>query len=219
MTTQHVATPEGEQDNGQETRQKRPIDRSSGFIWLFLAVIIGAGAYIIGQRPPATTTVWTPVRDLPVYHLITAADVITKTVPVSAAPEKPVSASVAPDLRYAQQPLTAGQAIQESQIVPVSSQTLISDTVPVSLPATPAMAFNGRLAPGAIVTVWTVTDTGQAQPLLDEALVLDVQKVEMQSESDENAFPYVVVLAVPRPKQAELLTTIATGSLMLTLAP
>lgn len=219
MTSESEAASKNVLENNQATIPKRPLDWASLLIWLALVVIIGVSAYAISQRPATTTIVWAPVRDLPAYHLITTADVITKTVAVSAAPVKPVSASDALDLRYTRQPLAVGQVIQESQLLPAASRELVSDTALVSLPATPAMAFNGRLAAGTIVTVWTVTNTGQAQPLLNEALVLDVQKVEGQSESEENAFPYVVVLAVPRPKQAELLTAMATGSLMFTLTP
>jgi hypothetical protein len=95
----------------------------------------------------------------------------------------------------------------------------VVDTIVVSIPATAAMTYNRQLAPGAIVTVWTITDTGKAEPLLDEVLVLDVQTVEGQSETEDNTLPYVIILAVPSPKRAELITAVAANSLILTLAP
>lgn len=218
-TTQNEAASEVTSPDTAVEPQKQPIDWTSWLIWLSLAVIIGVSAYAISRRQPATTTVWVPIRDLPTYHLIMAADVTTKTTKTSEEPKDVVSTSASLALRYTLQPLLAGRTIQESQLVPVTDTALISDTMPVSIPATAAMAFNGQLAPGAIVTVWTVTDTGKAEPLLAEALVLDVQKVEGQSETEDNTLPYVIVLAVPSPKQAELITAVASDSLILTLTP
>jgi len=218
-TTQNEAASEiSSQDTAVEP-QKQPIDRASWLIWLSLAVIIGVSAYAISRRQPATTTVWVPIRDLPAYHLIMAADVTTKTIKTSEEPKTVVPASTSLALRYTLQPLPAGRTIQESQLVPVTDTALISDTMPVSIPATAAMTYNSQLASGAIVTIWTVTDTGKAEPLLAEALVLDVQQVNGQSEMEGNILPYVIVLAVPSPKQAELITTVASDSLILTLTP
>ncbi|HIP71205.1 MAG TPA: hypothetical protein EYH05_07395 [Anaerolineae bacterium] len=165
------------------------------------------------------TTLYVPEVDLPAYHLIAAADLMTATLPTADFTSKPLLQEADLVGRYTSQPLTAEKPVAAEQLVPAVDEKYVLDTTAVSIPATAAMVYNGQLASGAIITVWKVTDTGQAEPLLNEALVLDVPKVEGQSESEENTFPYVVVLAVPRPKQAELLTAVATGSLTLTLVP
>jgi hypothetical protein len=215
MTMENEALQERGIESASE--QKRPSDQAIWFIWLFLALVGGVLAYTMSQRQPATATVWVPVKDLPAYHLIIATDVITKTVTVSAAASKHVPVSATLDLRYTQQPLFVGQAIQENHLVPAVSSTLASGTVPVSLPATSAMVFNGRLTSGVIVTVWQIADAGKAESLLDKALVLNVQKVEDQGKSEEYAYPYVIVLAVPQSIQVELLTAVTNHTIWFTI--
>lgn len=185
---------------------------------MVLALALGGAFYLFSLKQPVMT-LYVPRKDLPAYHLISASDLMTTTLPTTALPSK--SLQQESDLlgRYTIQSLSSEKPVTEVQLVPAVDEKYVLDTTAVSIPATAAMAYNGRLAAGAIVTVWSVTDAGQAQPLLEEALVLDVQKAEGQGESEEKAFPYVVILAVPKPKQAELLTAVATGSLMLTFTP
>lgn len=183
-------------------------------------IILLAGAGVLWLNANQTIQSLTvPTQNLPAYYLLSAADVTTKVVKNAEIPKDALPVSALAASRYTNQPLASGQTIQESHLLPMTNSALVSDTVPVSIPATPALAFNGQLAPGAMVTVWAITDSGQAEPLIDELLVLDVQKVDGQGETVGNLSPYVIVLAVPRPKQAEVLTAAATGSLSLTLAP
>ncbi len=190
--------------------------------WLLTLVVLAlslGGAFYLYSLEQPVTTLYVPEADLPAYHLIAATDLMTTTLPTAVLASKSPLQETGLVGRYTIQPLTAEKPVAAAQLVPVVDEKYVPDTTAVAIPATAAMVYNGQLASGAIVTVWTVTDTEQAKPLLGEVLVLDVQKVAGQSDTEEKAFPYIVVLAVPRPKQAELLTAVATGSLMLTLTP
>ena len=183
-----------------------------------LALTLSGGLYLRSLDQPMTT-LYVPEIDFPAYYLITAADLMTATLPTAVLPSKSLLQESDLVGRYTMQPLSSEKPVTEAQLVPVVDEKYVMDTAAVSIPASATSVYNGRLTSGAIVTVWSVTGSRQAEPLLDEALVLDVQKVEEQNEAEGNTNPYVVVLAVPRPKQAELLMAVATGSLMLTLTP
>jgi len=197
----------------------RPFDSQKLLMTLVILTLAFGGTVYLNLSEQELTTLVVPANDLPIYHLITASDLMTATLSTAVLPAAPLQQTSELAGRYTSQTLTAEEAVTDAQLVPAVDEKYVLNTTAVSISATAAMAYNGRLAAGAMVTVWTVTDAGQAQPLLEEALVLDVQKAEGQGESEEKAFPYVVILAVPRPKQAELLTAVATGSLMLTFTP
>ncbi|MCA9936796.1 MAG: hypothetical protein KC415_22830 [Anaerolineales bacterium] len=197
----------------------RPFDSQKLLMTLVILTLAFGGTVYLNLSEQELTTLVVPANDLPIYHLITASDLMTATLSTAVLPAAPLQQTSELAGRYTSQTLTAEEAVTDAQLVPAVDEKYVLNTTAVSISATAAMAYNGRLAAGAMVTVWTVTDAGQAQPLLEEVLVLDVQKAEGQGESEEKAFPYVVILAVPRPKQAELLTAVATGSLMLTFTP
>ena len=206
--------------------KKRPMDWTAIVAWLLLIVVIGASAYGISLRRPGTTTVWVSTRDLPVYHLINDSDVATTTVALSDLSADFIPAGVSPIAYYTCQSLVAGKAIRLSQLVFPTDTALARGTVPVSIPATQAMAFNGQLSPGAVITIWSMARSGEsspytAQPLLQRVLVLDVQRVvpEPGKEQEASNPPYVIILAIPIDRQADVLAASARGSLALTLTP
>jgi Flp pilus assembly protein CpaB len=197
----------------------RPLDWQKCLVTLLILVIAAGGAFYLRSLEQSVTTLYIPKADLPAYHLITATDLMTTTLLTADLPSGFLPQEAELVGRYTRQPLTAEKPVTEAQLVPKVDEKYVVDTMVVSIPATAAMTYNSQLAPGAIVTVWTVIDTGRAEPLLAEALVLDVQKVEGQSETEDNTLPYVIVLAVPSPKQAELVMAVAANSLILTLTP
>ncbi len=118
------------------------------------------------------TTLYVPEADLPAYRLIDATDLMTITLPTAVLPSKPLLQETDLVSHYTSQPLTAEKPVSVAQLVPAVDEKYVPDTTAVAIPATAAMVYNGQLASGAIVTVWTVSDTGQAKPLLGEVLVL-----------------------------------------------
>lgn len=197
----------------------QPLDWQKWLVILVIVVLAASGTFYLRSLEQSGTTMYVPKMDLPAYHLVTATDLVTTTLGMADLPSAVLLREAELVGRYTRQPLTAEKPVTEAQLVPMVDEKYVVDTIVVSIPATAAMIYNRQLAPGAIVTVWTVTDTGKAEPLLAEALVLDVQKVEGQSETEDNTLPYVIVLAVSSPKQAELITAVAANSLILTLAP
>jgi hypothetical protein len=197
---------------------KRPFNWTSWAIWLILAIVIGVSAYLIGQRHRPATLVWTLANDLPAYHLIIDSDTAKTTIALSDLPIDtfPVAQSVTG--YYTRQPVKAGQVLQRDSLVISPDPTLTSGTVPVSILANAANAFNGQLSPGTVTTIWSIDpDHGKTSVVLQRALVIDVQKVENPSKSE--ALSYVVVIAVPDNKQVDILAAAASNSVVITLAP
>lgn len=197
---------------------KRPFNWTSWAIWLILAIVIGVGAYLIGQRHRPATLVWTLANDLPAYHLIIDSDTTKTTIALSDLPIDtfPVAQSVTG--YYTRQPVKAGQVLQRDSLAISPDPTLTSGTVPVSILANAANAFNGQLSPGTVITIWSVDPNhGKTSVVLQRALVIDVQKVENPSKSE--ALSYVVVIAVPDNKQVDILAAAASNSVVITLAP
>jgi len=194
----------------------RPFDWQKWLLALVVLTLTLGGTFYLFSLNQPVTTLYVPGKDFSTYHLISASDLVTTTLPTAVLPSK--SLLQGSDLvgRYTIQPLSAEKPVTEAQLVPVVDEKYVLDTTAVSIPATAAMAYNGQLTSSAIVTVWAVTNTGQAEPLLDEALVLDVQKVE-QSESEANTNTYAIVLAIPRLKQAELLTAVTNHTIWFTI--
>ncbi len=196
-----------------------PFDRQRGLAVLLVVVIAAAGSYYLFLAGQRKTTLYVPQADLPAYHLITPTDLVTTTLPISNLPADVYAQQTDLINRYTRQTLPAGKAIVPSQLVSATDEKYVTDTVAIAFPATAALAYNGQLSSGTIVTAWDISDSSNPKLLLDEVLILDVQRVEGQKEAVENGLPYVIVLAVPRAKQAEFLTAVATNSLILTLAP
>jgi hypothetical protein len=197
---------------------KRPNDWTGWVIWLALAIVIGVSAYLISQRRPATTLVLKSVHDLPAYHLMTDMDVMTTTIALSDLPIDTFPVAQSATGYYTRQPLKAGQVLQRDSLVISPDPTLTSGTVPVSILANAANAFNGQLSPGTVITIWSVDPNhGKTSVVLQRALVIDVQKVENPSKSE--ALSYVVVIAVPDNKQVDILAAAASNSVVITIAP
>jgi Flp pilus assembly protein CpaB len=178
--------------------------------------------YAIRQRGLGQAVVWVATKDLPAYHLITDTEVMTTTVTISDLPEDAISAGTSPFDHYTREPVWVNQVVQQSDLVTPNDPALTLDTVPVSIPATAAMTFNGKLSSGTVVTVWAVFPTddpgvNKTELLLRRVLVLDVQQAQSGGETGNH--PYVVILAVPIRHQGEVLAAAASGMLTLTLVP
>jgi Flp pilus assembly protein CpaB len=205
-----------------------PKKTSKAFDWQKWLVVIGLGmiaalgAWYLYMRGLQPITIVVPAHDLPMYHLMTNTDLMTISVlPDELSPEALRSES---DLvgQYTREQLTAGKTVLAKQLVPSADPALSIDTTIVSISATGAMTFGGRLTSGDIVTLWNVPSSRVASTtelLLDQALVLDVLPALSAPTTSDEKFPYVVILVVPIDHQAEILSTVTKGSLVFTLQP
>lgn len=193
------------------------LDWQKGLLILFILLLGGVCTLYLFSLQQPKTAVYVPNKDLPVYHLISASDLMTSTLPSSEIPSKSILKDSDLTNRYSSQSLSAKKPVTATQLVPVVDEQYVANTTAVPIPATATMAYNGKLAPGAIVTVWNATPEGKVEALLDDVLVLDVLKIEGQSDGQEKDFPYVIVLAVPQSKQTALLTAVSAGSLSIAL--
>lgn len=198
----------------------RLFDWQKWLVTLFVLLIAAGGSFYLGWHGTSTKNVFVPGRDLPAYHLIQGADLISKHV--HAADLSGDSLTTEGELvgRYTLISLNAGQVVTKPQVLSSPSADLVSDTTAVSVPASAAATFNGQLSSGTIVTVWVISnDSGgsRTELLLQRALVLDVQQIHAGADIASN--PYVVTLAVPNGLQAKVLAASVSGSLSFTLAP
>lgn len=199
--------------------QKLPLDWQKLVVFIAVLILAAGSVYFLYSAAQPETMLYVPSTDLRAYYRITATDLMTTTLPTADLPSNSVINESDLVDRYSSQSLTTEKPVTAEQLVPTVNEKYVLDTTAVSIPATASMAYNGQLASGTIVTVWTVTDAGNAEPLLDEVLVLDVQKVEEQTGTEGNSFPYVIVLAVPGPEREALLSAVAKDALYVTLTP
>jgi hypothetical protein len=198
------------------------MDWASWLIWLVLFVGIGISAYVIRQRGSVQINIWVLSHDLPAYHLITETDVATTTVALADLPADALSVGISPLSYYTHKPMKTSRVLRQGDLVASNDPALTLDTVPISIPATAAMTFNGHLSSGMVVTVWAIFPSddpviNRTELLLRHALVLDVELAQTRGKTENSSF--VVILAIPQDHQAEILADSASGSLSFTLAP
>ncbi len=190
------------------TRPQPPRDPWSWLYWgLFFVVVPLVALWMAHQStPPVNLPV--PARDLPPYHIITAGDLITASIPARRVTAETVCN--AQDLigRYTLQALPAEQAVRRGQVVAVPDPALITDTLAVAIPADSATILGGALRPGDVVAVAVVPIEEATAPvrLFDAVLVLDVKQAEGGK---------VVVLAIPAARWEEYLTKSRNATVML----
>jgi Flp pilus assembly protein CpaB len=155
-----------------------------------------AGFIYYGQTQEASAVV--AGRDLTVGERITAADLDLKRVPVAAVPAGAISAPDQAIGQFVAFPVMAGQYLTPRHLVRDPTGASLTGGLPVppgdrivSLPATPASALGGALAPGDLVDVIAVPDPGKgaAGPGLDPAgnTVLGQRVLVVGVRSDQGA--------------------------------
>lgn len=193
----------------------RPLDWQKWLVSFVIIVVSIGGVSYLALRPQAVTTLAVPFKDLPAYHLVTASDLVTTTVATADLPTELLISTDDLAGRYTRQPLVAKEPVTETQLVPNVDEKYLLDTTTIGIPATDAMTYNGQLKAGAIIKLWVVAEGSAAELLLDEVLVLDVQRNEGQGEGD--VLPYVLILAVPEPKVEAVLTAVAYHPFWITI--
>jgi Flp pilus assembly protein CpaB len=210
------------------TSQKagRPVDWQKALALIVLLALAAGGAWSLHRRAEAPVEVPVLARDLPAYTPITQQDLKSMMKAPGALPARAVRK--AGDLigRYTRERLSAGQVVARDQVVPREAAALsrVQGTVAVALAATAAMAFGGRLRPGEEVAVWTLLpppgqEQAQSRRLLDRVLVLDVLPVAPEAAAQGDSARFVIVLAIPVQRQAEVLAAAAQQAISLTRVP
>ncbi|MFN8490280.1 MAG: SAF domain-containing protein [Caldilineaceae bacterium] len=186
----------------------KPHDWWSLVFWPLFFIIVGATAFWMFRKSPAQTTIFMPTRDLPPYRLLTTTDFVTKTVDATQLSADTVREATGLVSHYAVMPLLAGEPVKAQQLRSLANAQLLTQTVAIGLPATPAMALNGNLQAGQsvdIMLVSTMTQSVTTPPIYENLLVLDVKATNAaQAERTVNAQPpFVIVLAIPLAKRNE----------------
>ena len=195
-------------------------DWQKWLVTLFILLVAAAGSFYLWLHSVNTKSVYVPGHDLPAYHLIQSTDLISKPLPTADLSSDSLIAEENLIGCYTLVPLGSGEVVTKPQVLSSPLADLVSDTTAVSVPATAATTFNGQLSSGTVVTIWVISAdsvSSKTEPLLQRALVLDVQQVH--AGTDIASHPYIVTLAVPNNLQAEVLAASVSGSLSFTLVP
>lgn len=182
----------------EQAKRKPPLDPWPWLYWGLFFIVVPLVALWMAYKPAPRVNLPVPARDLPPYHVFTAGDIITVTVPlrqVTGATVRNVHDLVG---RYTLQAVSAGQPIRRDHVVAIPDPALITNTLAVGLPADAATILGGVLRPGDVVAVAAVPTSTPAAParIFDAVLVLDVKRTE-----DE----VTVVLAIPADRWEEYL--------------
>jgi Flp pilus assembly protein CpaB len=154
-------------------------------------------------------------HDLPAFTQIVQTDLRSEAKRRSTLPAEAVTKTDGLIGQYLREPLSAGQTIQRSQLVPGNAPGPAGHTVAIPIEATAAIAFGGKLRHGEFVALWS---QGRDKPLLDRVLVLDLLSTSASAAEKKESSRFVVVLAVPVEKQPEVLAA-AQGAIALTRVP
>jgi hypothetical protein len=204
--------------------KRRPVDWAAWSIWSVLFLVLGVCSFLIYRHSLSWFEVWVPVKDLPAYHLIIDSEVMKATKVLSSLSADVISGNKSPVDQYTRRAVSTDVILSRSDVVFSDDPQLVTNTTPISIPATEAMTFSNRLTSGEIVVLWqipAVTATNNATPqlLIDRVLVLDVLPASSAPAEDAKNFQYIVILAVPIDHQTEVLSAVAKGSLVFTLCP
>jgi len=198
------------------------VDSAAWLVWIILFIAIGGIVFLMRQRSLSQVKVWIAVKDLPAYHPIVDSDIVKTTGIISSLPADVLSANTSPVGDYTIQTVNSGHVLSRGDLAIPSNHQLTVDTVPVSVPATATMIFNGQIRSESVIGVWlvhsfNVSRNAKSKLILQRAFVLDVQQV--QNVARNESYPYIVVLAVPIADEDELIAASTSGSLNFTIIP
>jgi Flp pilus assembly protein CpaB len=179
------------------------VDREQSVIGIVILAIAGWGVWFL-ERPAERPSVPVAAHDLPAFTQIEPRDLKLEAKRRSMLSTESVTKTDDLIGHYVRERVSAGQTIQRSQLVAGTSPGSLA----ISMEASPAMAFGGKLRAGEFVALWS---QGRDKPLLDRALVLDVLSTSTGAAEKKESSAYVVVLAVPVAKQAEVLDATQHG--------
>jgi len=207
-------------ETSQKPIKRQPIDWVVWSTWVILFVGLGISGLLIHRRSLGQIEVWVPVKDLSAYHLIVDTDVMKTTEAIASLPADVLSVNTSPVGVYTIQTVNSNHVLSLGNLAIPSDIQLTVDTIPVSIPATATMIFNGQIRSETVIDVWlvhsdNVAGNAKSELILQRAFVLDVQQVQ-NIEGDES-YPYTVVLAVPTPDVGDLIAASSSGSLSFTI--
>lgn len=191
---------------------------------LFLIGTFGA-LYLWWIEAPTEVSVSLPRRDLPAYYQIQASDLSQKSIPASSLISTTLQTPAQIVGRYTLTDVPEKRPLNEQQLGPLIETPLISRTVPIGIPASPAMILGGNLQPGDMVDIMAVPAIIQKEPfaalfMFEDILVLDIKPAPTsQTSAGEHSSPFVIVLALPLDRRIEFVSRTANATLQITRQP
>jgi Flp pilus assembly protein CpaB len=190
--------------------------------WLALiAFLVGVGGalYLWGHEAQTLVLVPVPVRDLPAYHQIQPGDLAQRAYPSRHLTSATLRETAQIVGSYTLVNVSQQKPLSRDQLGAVVDTALISGTVAIGIPATPAMVLGGSLQLSDLVDVIFVPTASDAQPslkpvLFENLLVLDVKSVVTEKAADSSQ-PYVVVIALPLDRRDEFVAHSTRDTLLL----
>ena len=169
--------------------------------WLAIVAIpvgIMGALYLFWQENKTQVEVYVPAHDLPAYHQIQPSDLIPKLYASRAVSSDTLRTAQAIAGHYTLTPIPHAKPLTASQLSVKVNPTCLTDTIAVSLLATPAMTFGGNLKAGDTVSLTFAPPAPKAgaspkPALFPDLLVLDVKPVAQATTQNS-----VIVLALPK---------------------
>lgn len=194
--------------------------------WLALVAFlagIGGALYLWGHEVQNSVSIPVPARDLPAYQQIQPGDLAQQAFFPRHLPSVTLEETAQIVGHYTLVNVPHQQPLSYDQLGPVVDTDLISGTVAIGIPATPAMLLGGSLKAGDIVDIFFIPSATETQPsprptLLENILVLDIKpgRESDKVEDVESSQLFVVIVAVPLDQRTEFAIRSASGTLTLT---
>lgn len=167
------------------------------FAYFFIVLLFCLPAFLsLVERAGSPVQAVAFKRSVRVYRLLQDQDLEAKSVARSERPSDAVPTIKEAGNHYTVRPLTRGDILRRSDIRAIDDGRRLQDTVAIGIPATAAMALGGELRAGDVVDV-TIVPAKDA-PAPDPACVLENRWVlDVKSQPQGSASPFVIVLAVP----------------------
>ena len=199
-------------------RQARPSGRRNRYglppsyvIWLVVSAVALAGGLIVRQahhEKPRSFEV--PIRNLPAFHIISARDVRALQHLPSRVPRDALTAANSVVGRVVLTELNANKPITGSELGP-AVKGITGDLAVVGVPATAAMALDGRLTAGDRLGVFVASGRGRKPDTIAE--VLSVRR----KNSGER--PYLIIVSISRSTARAVIQGLSTGTAWIVREP
>jgi len=193
--------------------------RLSQLSWLVIAAVAVAGELAVqfAHREQLERFV-APVRNLPPFRVLSAADIRPLWGPASRVPRGALMSTGAVLGHISMTALPVNKPITAGELGPLAGGRAGSLAV-VGVPATAAMALDGQLAPGETIGVWASgssrTGVRTRSPTRGRVTGYIRVLVLAVSRSGTASRPYVILVAIPRRTPHNIIAALGAGAVTL----
>jgi hypothetical protein len=181
------------------------------FIWLVVAAVAVVGGLVVREaHHDQLRSFEVPIKNLPAFHIISVRDVRPLRLLPSRAPRDALMTASSVIGRVTLTEINANRPVTRSELGP-AVKGVTGDLTVIGVPATAAMALDGRLNAGDRLGIFVSTGRGKNPDAI--ALLLAVR----QTNSSER--PYILIVSVPRRTPRAVIEGLSAGTAWLVWEP